>query len=74
MTLSNWNADASFYYREDATADIASIDSSAVCGNLADAMKNAIVLYQNISIAEAVIPAPYTVESETHFSEETPLI
>ena len=39
MTLKNDSADASFYYHEDATADVARMDSSAVNGNLADAMK-----------------------------------
>lgn len=41
MTFKSNNADASFYYHEDATADVARMDSSAVYGNLADAMKNA---------------------------------
>ena len=39
MRIRNDSADASFYYHEDATADVARIDSSAVFGNLADAMK-----------------------------------
>ena len=39
------SADASFYYREDARADLASMDSSAVYGNLADVMKNATILF-----------------------------
>ena len=37
-------ADASNYYRSATSADLARFDSSAVCGNLADAMKNATVL------------------------------
>ena len=38
------SADANFYYHEDATVDVARMDSTAVYGNLADAMKNATVL------------------------------
>jgi len=53
------NADASFYYHEDATADVASLDSSAVCGNLADAMKDSIVVFPDAWIAEpTVVVAP----------------
>ena len=44
MTLSFNSADASFYYYEQAAADFAMMDSSAVCGNLADAMKDSVVL------------------------------
>jgi hypothetical protein len=44
MTLSYNSADASFYYYEQAAADFAKMDSSAVYGNLADAMKDSIVL------------------------------
>lgn len=36
-------SDGSIYYHEDATADVARMDSAALHGNLADAMKNAIV-------------------------------
>ena len=45
MTPMGKNADASFYYHEDATADVASMDSSAVYGNLADAMKDSTVMF-----------------------------
>lgn len=38
------SADASFYFRESAGADSARMDTSAVYGNIADAMKNAVVL------------------------------
>ena len=38
------NADASFCYHENATADIARMDSSPVLGNLANVMRNATVL------------------------------
>ena len=44
MTLSYNSADASFYYYEKAAADFAKMGSSAVYGNLADAMKDSIVL------------------------------
>ena len=46
------NADASFYYHEDATADVASMNSSAVYGNLADAMKNSVVVVTDKSILD----------------------
>lgn len=39
MKFKDNNADASFYYYEDATVDVARMDSSAVYGNLADIMK-----------------------------------
>lgn len=44
MTVDFNSADASFYYHESAAAEIARFDSSAVRGNLADAMKNAVFL------------------------------
>ncbi len=49
------SADASFYYHESAAADIARMDSSAVYGNLADAMKNATILVANIQIIDKVL-------------------
>ena len=49
------SADASFYYYEDATADVARMDSSAVCGNLADAMKNATVLFPTPKIIQTIV-------------------
>ena len=49
------SADASFYYRESATLDVARMDSSAVYGNLADAMKNATVLVPLPQIIEVVM-------------------
>lgn len=48
-------SDASTYYREDATGDVARMDSSALHGNLADAMKNAIV----------VLPSPQVLHTFT---------
>ena len=45
MTVDFNSADASFYYHESAAAEIARFDSSAVRGNLADAMKNAVVVF-----------------------------
>ena len=60
MTTRGNNADASFYYHEDATADVASMHSSAVYGNLADAMKDSIVLFPDTWIVEptVVVPSP----------------
>ena len=58
MMPSGQSADASFYYYEDATADVASMDSSAVYGNLADAMKDCIVLFPDTSILEPAVVAP----------------
>lgn len=55
MTIDFNGADASLYYHESAAADVARIDSSALLGNLADAMKNAIVLFP---IPEAIAPRP----------------
>ena len=58
MTPRGNNADASFYYHEDATADVASMDSSAVYGNLADAMKDSIVLFPDAWIVDALLVTP----------------
>ena len=58
MTPIGKNADASFYYHEDATADLASMDSSTVYGNLADAMKDCIVLFQDTWIVEPAVLTP----------------
>ena len=58
MTPRGKNADASFYYHEDATADVASMDSSAVYGNLADAMKDSIVVFPPTWIVEPAVVAP----------------
>ena len=44
MTVDFKSADASFYYHENAAAETARFDTSAVHGNLADAMKNAVIL------------------------------
>ena len=58
------NADASFYYHEDATADIARMDSSAVHGNLADAMKNATALVQSPEIIRMIMASPPCLEND----------
>ena len=55
MTPKGKNSDASFYYHEDATVDVAHMDSSAVYGNLADAMKNAVVVFPTTRVAEIVV-------------------
>ena len=53
-------SDASLYYRASSALDIASLDSTAAWGNLADAMKNAIVVIPNTLILEplTVLPCP----------------
>ncbi len=58
MTFKSNNADASFYYRESAAVDIARMDSSAVYGNLADAMKNATVLLPYPQIIRTIMISP----------------
>ena len=55
MKIRNDSSDVSFYYHEDATADMARMDSSAVHGNLADAMKNATVLFSPPQIIQTVV-------------------
>ena len=65
MTLRSNNADASFYYHEDATADVASMDSSAVYGNLADAMKDSIVLFPDTWIVEPTLVVPSPEDDDT---------
>lgn len=58
MTFNRNNADASFYYHEDAAADVARMDSSAMYGNLADAMKNATVLFPSPQIIRTIMVSP----------------
>ena len=48
------SADASFYYHESAAAEFARMDSSAVYGNLADAMKNATIVVPNIHVIDTI--------------------
>ncbi len=48
------SADASFYYHESAAAELARMDSSAVYGNLADAMKNATIAVPNIQVIDTI--------------------
>ena len=55
MTLSSESADASYLYHEDATADVARMNSSAVYGNLSDAMKNAIVVFQSTQMIDTTV-------------------
>ena len=54
MMPKNKTADASFYYHDSTASDIARMDSSAVCGNLADAMKNGTVLMPNTHVVETI--------------------
>ena len=51
-------SDASLYYHESSALDTASIDSSAAWGNLADAMKDAIVIIPTISMLEPIVILP----------------
>lgn len=55
MTLSYNSADASFYYYEESAADFAKMDSSAAYGNLADAMKDSIVLFPTDTPAATLV-------------------
>ena len=48
------SADASYYFHEDATADVARIDTTAVCGNIADAMRDAVIVIENTRIIETI--------------------
>ena len=52
------SADASCYYHDDARAGVASMDSTAVYGNLADAMKDSTVLLPDTWIAEPAVMVP----------------
>jgi hypothetical protein len=54
MTLSYNSADASNYYYEGAAVDVARMDTSIVYGNLADAMKNSIVVFPDASLVASV--------------------
>ena len=54
MNVEYDTADASAYCRDVTSTDIARMDSSAACGNLADAMKNATVLFPPPHVDEAV--------------------
>ncbi len=58
MRLKTESADVSFYYHENATADFARMDSSAVYGNLADAMKNATVIFPTTQTIETLVAEP----------------
>ena len=69
MTTMRNSADASFYYHEDATADVARMDSSAVYGNLSDAMKNAVLLFPNAEVVETTLEMPSEVESTVENGE-----
>lgn len=49
------SSDASYYYHEDSTANVALLNSSAVYGNLADAMKDSIVVFPDTLVLESVV-------------------
>ena len=59
MTPNSNNADASYYYHEDATADVASMHSSAVYGNLADAMRDSVVQFPDTWVMEPTVVIPH---------------
>ena len=71
MMARHRNSDASFYYYENASVDVASIDSSAVCGNLADAMRDAVVILSETLIVEASIVYP-PIDDETNIEGRLP--
>lgn len=56
-------SDASFYYRSSSAIDTAVTDSSAVWGNLADAMRDATVLMPTTWVLEPVVDFPFQVKS-----------
>lgn len=64
MTFMSNNADASFYYHEDAAADFARMDSSAIYGNLADVMKNATVPLPPPQIIQITMVSPPCLEDK----------
>jgi hypothetical protein len=65
MTSRGNDADASFYYHEDATADVASMRSSAVHGNLADVMKDSIVLFPDTWIMDPTVEIPFPEDEDS---------
>ena len=70
MTTMRNSADASFYYHEDATADVARMDSSAVYGNLSDAMKNAILLFPTSEVTDTTMGKSLEVEGSIEGGEK----
>ena len=58
MTSKIKSSDASYYYHEDSTADVALLNSSAVYGNLADAMRDSIVVFPDTLLVESVVVLP----------------
>ena len=69
MTTIRNSADASFYYHEDATADVARMDSSAVYGNLSDAMKNAILLFPTTDVIDTTMGQSVEIEGALESGE-----
>ena len=65
-------SDATLYYRESSALDIASLDSTAAWGNLADAMKNATVVIPNTVLLEppAALPNPVKDSANIPFTKE----
>ena len=48
MNIDNTSTDASLVYYESSALDTINLDSTAVIGNLADAMKNSVVILDEI--------------------------
>ena len=70
MAKINKNADASPYYTENATADVARMDSTIQYGNLGDAMKNATFLLQSIQILGVTEPlGEFCKDEEVEFKQ-----
>ncbi len=60
-TLSS--TDISRYYRQNSSARLANVDTAAVCGNLAFAMKNATIVLQAVHCADLfLIDSLHTIE------------
>lgn len=64
MTLRNDSSDASYYFYANATAGAARMDSAAVCGNVADAMKNGVVRVITLRVAPKIARKPSAGEAE----------
>ena len=65
-------SDASLYYRASSALNIAALDSTAVWGNLADAMKNATVVIPNTLLLEPPAVLPNTIEDAEAPGPESP--
>ena len=64
MKQREYSADASFYFHEDATADAVRMDTSAVYGNIADAMRNATILLPAAQVLEKIVASSVVAEQQ----------